>query len=69
MGFEKGPFDLAVGAIRSAGGARLTVTPFYKDDFGKRFSIVAQGYDFGRNRQFNGHDFTHRISISACSPA
>ena len=48
-----------MGAIRSAGGARLTVTPFYKDEFGKRFSIMAQGYDFGRNRQYNGHDFTH----------
>jgi len=59
IGFEKGPFDLAVGAIRSAGGARLTVTPFYSSEFGKRFSVVAQGYDFGRNRQFKGYDFTH----------
>jgi phospholipid/cholesterol/gamma-HCH transport system substrate-binding protein len=59
LGFEKGPFDLGVGSIRSAGGARLTVTPFYNSEFGKRFSVMAQGYDFGRNRQYNGHDFTH----------
>lgn len=59
LGFEKGPFDLAVGVIRSGGGARLTVTPFYKSEFGKRFSVMAQGYDFSRNRQYNGHDFTH----------
>ena len=59
LGFEKGPFDLAVGGIRSSGGARVTVTPFYNYEFGKRFSVMAQGYDFGRNRQYNGHMFTH----------
>ena len=57
LGFEKGPFDLGLGIIRSGGGARLTVTPFYADSFGKRFSLVAQGYDFGRNRVVNGKTF------------
>ena len=57
MGFVRGPFDVGFGVIRSGGGARLTVTPFYKDPFGKRFSIIAQGYDFGRNRVFNSKVF------------
>ncbi|MCX5796381.1 MAG: MlaD family protein [Elusimicrobia bacterium] len=71
LGFEgqvlgKGPYvDVAVGAIRSSGGARLTVTPFYRkpvgneDPFGNRFSVMAQGYEFGRNRQYKGHQFSH----------
>jgi phospholipid/cholesterol/gamma-HCH transport system substrate-binding protein len=50
LGFKRGPFDLGVGVIRSGGGARVTVTPFYKDPFGKRFSVMLQAYDFGRNR-------------------
>ena len=64
--FGKGPyFDLAVGSLRSSGGARLTVTPFYtkpvgaKEPFGNRFSVMAQGYDFGRRRSFSGRMFTH----------
>jgi phospholipid/cholesterol/gamma-HCH transport system substrate-binding protein len=63
--FGKGPYvDLGVGVLRSAGGARLTVTPFYSKPvgdqipFGNRFSVMAQGYDFGRNRSFNGRLFT-----------
>ena len=59
LGFEKGPFDLAVGCLRSAGGFRLTVTPFYQYDFGKRFSIVGQAYDFGRDRIVNGRALNH----------
>ena len=54
-----GPFDLGVGVIRSGGGARLTVTPFYQDPIGQRFSVMAQGYDFGRDRTVNGFHFTH----------
>lgn len=57
VGFVKGPFDLAFGAIRSAGGARLTITPFYQDPVGKRFSVTAQAYDFGRNRIVNSRVF------------
>ena len=49
LGFERGPFDFAVGSIRSAGGARLTLTPFYTDPIGKRFSVFGQVYDFSRN--------------------
>ncbi|MBI3551866.1 MAG: MCE family protein [Elusimicrobia bacterium] len=59
MGWEWGPLDVAVGSIRSAGGARVTVTPFYKDSIGKHFSLLAQGYDFGRNRTINSRKFTH----------
>jgi phospholipid/cholesterol/gamma-HCH transport system substrate-binding protein len=53
VGWEIGPMNLAVGAIRSAGGARATYTPFYKDPFLGRFSLQAQAYDFGRNRTIN----------------
>lgn len=57
LGFVKGPFDLSIGAIRSAGGARLRVTPFWRDPIGKRLTVEAQGYDFGRNRVINGRRF------------
>jgi phospholipid/cholesterol/gamma-HCH transport system substrate-binding protein len=57
IGFERGPFDIAFGVLRSGGGARVTYTPFYKSPFGKRFSVVAQGYDFGRNRVVEGRKF------------
>ncbi|MDE2040009.1 MAG: MCE family protein [Elusimicrobia bacterium] len=57
LGFDHGPFDLAFGILRSAGGGRLTVTPFYADPFWKRFSVVAQAYDFGRDRVVNGRLF------------
>lgn len=57
LGFYKGPFDAGVGVIRSGGGARLTVTPFYKDSFWKRISMFGQAYDFGRNRVVNGRVF------------
>lgn len=59
LGFVKGPLDVGVGVIRSGGGARVTVTPFYKDPFGKRFSIVAQAYDFSRDRTVNSFHYTH----------
>lgn len=57
LGFVRGPFDVGFGVIRSGGGARLTVTPFYRDPFWKRFSVMAQGYDFGRNRVVNSRLF------------
>lgn len=57
LGWEVGPLDVAVGAIRSAGGARATYTPFYKDPFWGRFSVTAQAYDFGRNRTINAKVF------------
>ena len=59
LGFVYGPFDLGLGVLRSGGGARLTVTPFYRYAFGKRFSVMAQGYDFSRDRTINGRHFTH----------
>jgi Arc/MetJ family transcription regulator len=57
LGWQVGAFDAAVGVIRSAGGARVTYTPFYKDPFWSRFSVVGQGYDFGRNRNIEGYQF------------
>jgi len=54
LGWEKGPLDVAVGVIRSGGGARVTVTPFHQHKQGKRFSAFAQAYDFGRNRIVSG---------------
>jgi phospholipid/cholesterol/gamma-HCH transport system substrate-binding protein len=53
LGWETGAFDVAVGAIRSAGGARVNYTPFYKDPLLGRVTIQAQAYDFGRNRTIN----------------
>jgi hypothetical protein len=58
MGFQKGPFDVAVGSLRSSGGARVIVTPFYKHPIGKNLSVLAQGYDFGRNRTVEGRKYT-----------
>jgi len=57
IGWQNGPFDAAIGVIRSAGGARVTYTPFYKDPQWSRLSFVAQGYDFGRNRNIEGVQF------------
>jgi len=57
LGWKFGAFDVAAGVIRSAGGARVTYTPFYKDPFWSRFSAVAQGYDFSRNRNIEGVQF------------
>ncbi|MBI4376645.1 MAG: MCE family protein [Elusimicrobia bacterium] len=59
LGFEKGPFDFAVGVLRSGGGGRLTVTPFYSHPLGKRLSFVGQAYDFGRNRIVSGRRMDH----------
>ncbi|MBI5208659.1 MAG: MCE family protein [Elusimicrobia bacterium] len=57
LGWERGPFDVGVGVIRSGGGARVSVTPFYKDPIGKKFSLTAQAYDFGRNRVIESRRF------------
>ncbi len=57
LGFTGGPFDVAFGSIRSAGGARLTLTPFYKNSFGKRFSLFGQAYNFGRDIVIDGRHF------------
>lgn len=59
LGWEKGPLDFAVGVIRSGGGARITYTPFKNHEFGKRFSVLAQAYDFGRNRIVEGRRMDH----------
>jgi phospholipid/cholesterol/gamma-HCH transport system substrate-binding protein len=57
LGWETGAFDVAVGVIRSGGGARATLTPLYRDPFWSRFSVTAQAYDFGRNRTVNAKIF------------
>jgi virulence factor Mce-like protein len=57
LGFIKGPIDLGLGVIQSGGGARVTVTPFWTHPIGKRFSVMAQGHDFGRNRVVEGRRF------------
>lgn len=54
LGWETGPLDVAAGVIRSGGGARLTYTPFQNHALGKRVSVMAQAYDFGRNRVVDG---------------
>lgn len=65
MGFEfekwGGKLDMAVGAIRSGGGARVTVTPFNNHPVGQKFSVMAQGYDFSRNRTIESRKFTRPV--------
>ena len=59
LGWETGAFNVAVGAIRSGGGGRVTYTPFYKDPLLGRLSLQAQAYDFGRNRTVSGKLMNH----------
>jgi len=59
LGWDWRYADLAVGVLRSAGGARLTLTPLADHPIGQRFSFFAQAYDFGRDRVVNGRHFTH----------
>lgn len=53
LGFQWGGVDLAVGVLRSAGGGRLTWTPFKDKPVLGRFSLFGQAYDFGRDRVIN----------------
>lgn len=57
IGWEGKTFDLAVGVIRSGGGARVTATPFHSVPVLDRLSVTGQAYDFGRNRVINGRRF------------
>ncbi|MBI5243572.1 MAG: MCE family protein [Elusimicrobia bacterium] len=57
LGFRWGGLDLGMGVLRSGGGGRVTWTPMKEDPFWGRFSLQAQAYDFGRNRNFNGRHF------------
>ncbi|MBI4371863.1 MAG: MCE family protein [Elusimicrobia bacterium] len=59
LGWQRGPLDFAFGVIRSGGGARATLTPLRTHPFWGRFSLMAQGFDFGRNRTIAGRRFTH----------
>ena len=65
LGFEwerwGGKFDLGVGVIRSGGGARVTVTPFQSHPVANKLSLMAQGYDFGRNRTVEGRKFKRAV--------
>ncbi|MBI5881721.1 MAG: MCE family protein [Elusimicrobia bacterium] len=61
LGWEKGPFDFGVGVLRSGGGGRVTVTPFYKHPIGQKFSLTAQAYDFSRDRVSESRRFNHPV--------
>ncbi|MBI5623391.1 MAG: MCE family protein [Elusimicrobia bacterium] len=61
LGWEKGPFDVGVGVIRSGGGGRVTVTPFYKHPVGSKFSLMAQAYDFSRDRVSESRRFDNPV--------
>ncbi|MBI4676930.1 MAG: MCE family protein [Elusimicrobia bacterium] len=61
LGWERGPFDFAIGVLRSGGGGRVTVTPFYDHPVGKKFSLTAQAYDFSRDRVSESRRFNHPI--------
>ncbi len=58
LGWTTGPIDLAAGIIRSAGGVRLTWTPFYNSAaWTNRVSLFGQSYNFNRNLIINGVHF------------
>ncbi len=58
LGWTTGSLDLAAGIIRSAGGVRLTWTPFYKSSsWANRVSLFGQSYNFNRNIIINGVHF------------
>lgn len=60
--------DLNVGMIRGAGGAVVSIKPFFMADAYaiKNFYIYGEGTDFGRNRYINGRLFDKPdISIGA----
>jgi phospholipid/cholesterol/gamma-HCH transport system substrate-binding protein len=61
MGWYGDYYDFGIGVVHSGGGARVTLTPFYKDPIGKRFSLMAQAYDFGRNRVIEGKLFNKPV--------
>jgi len=61
IGWYSDWYDVGVGVIRSGGGARVTVTPFYTDPIGKRISLMAQAYDFGRNRVVESRVFNKPV--------
>lgn len=68
LGWQGPWYDVGVGVIRSGGGARVTLTPFHKDPVLKRVSVMAQAYDFGRNRVIEGRVFnkpTYDVGILA----
>lgn len=59
LGWDWRYVDLGAGVIRSAGGARVAVTPLADNPIGQRWSLFAQAYNFGRDYTVNGHHFTH----------
>ncbi len=61
LGWQGAWYDVGVGVVRSGGGARVSLTPFYKNPVGKRVSVVAQAYDFGRNRVIEGRVFNKPV--------
>ncbi|MBI4424595.1 MAG: MCE family protein [Elusimicrobia bacterium] len=61
LGWEGRRWDVGVGVLRSAGGARVTVRPGAPDPFWGRFSAFAEAYDFGRNRVVEGRRLDHPV--------
>jgi phospholipid/cholesterol/gamma-HCH transport system substrate-binding protein len=57
IGWEGPQWDVAVGVLRSGGGARVKVRPFAGQPLLGRVSLIGQAYDFGRNRIIEGKRF------------
>jgi len=57
MGWEWNKADFYIGALRGAAGAGVRWRPFYYDPIWGRFSLLAEGNEFHRNRRIRGRYF------------
>lgn len=56
LGWEIRAFDLYAGVIRGSGGAGARWRPFFNSKW-DRFTLFAEGSEFGRNRSIKGRSF------------
>ena len=61
LGFTNDWWDIGVGVLRSAGGGRVRVRPLPDTPYLRKVSLVAEAYDFGRNRVVNGKLLDHPV--------
>ncbi|MBI5745166.1 MAG: MCE family protein [Elusimicrobia bacterium] len=56
LGWEMGAFDVYAGVVRGSGGAGVRWRPFFNSKW-DRFTLLAEGSDFGRNRSIKNRSF------------
>ncbi|MBI5201218.1 MAG: hypothetical protein HY925_06500, partial [Elusimicrobia bacterium] len=61
LGWDGKGWDVGVGVLRSGGGGRLKLTPFYDKPVLGKVSVIGEAYDFGRNRTVEGRRLDHPI--------